>query len=454
MTGTEQVQRLEALLEKIRRNASLLAQQRAEGVAAGSEQPSVASTGNAAARVSGPAAPSMHEATTAVPPSMPHRSASIPAAAGSTPPMPVVVANESAAAKEPSREMAAVAEQAAPEPTTSAASEEIEVIDADLLDDEMLVTIPPGAPDESDAEEPQAAAPSIPAAPPPMQSELPSAAPPSVEVRVDTGTEAAESRGSFPVPSEPPPMLEHEREFDVTTSDDSVEDDFRHSVPPPIDEIEAPPISTEQERGDEMDGLGVSLGFSPSQQPEAGDDDETEARRTPPPESGPQVSLAPKEAEGATHDAVARHGDGPTMEQLGATIDLDGQPTAEDLELAERAPSAPSAPDDFEAELPAAEFAGGYDASLSAPPNAREELAAHDMAERRRAERMSGPAAAPGTAPPPSSGAEPLHPGSIVPRPPATLSASAAIYESTPVRSRSAGFLDRLDASLSLGPSD
>ena len=61
---------------------------------------------------------------------------------------------------------------------------------------------------------------------------------------------------------------------------------------PPSGDIEAPPISTQQERADEeLDGLGASLGFRPSQAPEAMDEAEEEpggAPRTPPPESGPQ----------------------------------------------------------------------------------------------------------------------------------------------------------------------
>jgi hypothetical protein len=408
MTGMEQVQRLEALLQKIQKNAGLLAKQRAEDSA-------VDDTASAAPAPASAAAGSV---------SAPATLASVHPAAPSTPPAsyapPQASAHPAARSVPPARErISTVPGPAGAEIAASAgnASQEIELLDAEMLDDEMLVTIPPGPPDED--------------------------------------SPLITSRGSFPVPTEPPPLLD-EHEFDVASASDVVDEEFRQSVPPPIDEIEAPPISTEQERGDDLDGLGVSLGFGSQRAGAAdGDDEESEARRTPPPESGPQVSLAPKESEAAAHEPIARHADGPTMEQLGGTIELDAPSSGDDLELAERVPSSPGAADDFEAELPSPEFSGGFSTALSSPPNAREELGAHDIAQRERSGRMtSGPVVARvTTAPPPSSGAEPLHPGSIVPRPAVVISAPAAVYEAPAARSKSALFLDRLDASLALGPS-
>ncbi len=264
----------------------------------------------------------------------------------------------------------------------------------ELLEDDLLITIPPDAPDDSG----------------PMQ---------------DTG------------------------EFELSAN-------RRPPSIPPLDaEMEAPPISTRQQRGEEeLDGLGVSLGFRPSQAPTDDEDEDDEdiassSPRTPPPESGPQVTIPPKPPSDAA-GTVAE----PTMEQLGATIDLDaGEAPPADLELAaDGSPMPSAAPDEFEADIPRAEYASAYHESLSAPPTARDDLDAHDQAQRERESRRSlAPGASTVTADTPQAAA-PTEADSVVVRPPAVVSQPAAIYDKPGVSHQPNTFLERLDASLSLGP--
>lgn len=137
--------------------------------------------------------------------------------------------------------------------------------------------------------------------------------------------------------------------------------------------------------------------------------------KTPPPESGPQEAPMPSgfgahpipedvegmlEAElpplaalndGAGFDSLeapfavsmpspaAAPALGPTVEQLGQTIDLD-EAAGPALELDAPPTSAPPPPiksEELEAPLPARESAGRYDEELMPPPEAREELEAH-----------------------------------------------------------------------------
>lgn len=268
-------------------------------------------------------------------------------------------------------------------------------------------------------------------------------------------------------PHEPPP-LELEADFSAPAVVQPPEADFSLSAPPQLEDIEAPPISTEQER-DESEGLGVSLGFSPQAAApnvveEEEDDDRHGAPRTPPPESGPQVSLAPKEPEGldvqtpSQPDFRGERGEGPTMEQVGSTISFSAEErVSRELELEESAiAAAKSAADDFEAELPKVGFAGAYDASLAPPATARQELEAHDREERERAERRSFvPGSGPVVAETAIPGALQGYPLETVSRSPVNVSSPAAIYDSTRGNLQPGSFLDRLEASLSLaGPSE
>jgi len=255
-----------------------------------------------------------------------------------------------------------------------------------------------------------------------------------------------------PADSEPPQL---EADFQASQTDEQdVEADFSQSIPPPIEDIEAPPISTEQERGDEEeeDGLGASLGFSSGVSDEADEEsDESSAPRTPPPESGPQVSIPPKESERPSEP-------GPAMEQLGGTIDFDDEEEdderhSRELELASSPTSASAAEEDFEQPLPPARYPAAYHEGLSPPDTAKQDLEAHDRAEAERAERLS-------TAPPPPQPMlrEPEQPRSIadeptdvVGRPAISAATAAAVYESAKPSGSGLSFLDRLDASLALG---
>ncbi len=286
------------------------------------------------------------------------------------------------------RAAAQEAELAAPaEADTMAYAEEAEV-----LEDDLLVTIPPDAPEVTGPEQ-------------------------------DTG------EFELPAQSRAPSM-------------------------PSATDVDAPPISTQQHRGEEdMEGLGVSLGFQPSRPPDEAiehdeEEEEPSAPRTPPPESGPQVSIPPRESLDATAKAA------PTMEQLGATIELDGdEASAAELELAEGTSVPSETPDEYEAELPPAEYASAYNEALSSPSTAREELAAHDQAERERQERRSMvPGATTVQASPPEPAAR-AEADAVVARPPAVVSQPAAIYDSVSPGITPRTFLERLDASLSLGPS-
>lgn len=75
----------------------------------------------------------------------------------------------------------------------------------------------------------------------------------------------------------------------------------------------------------------------------------------------------------------------PTMSQLGETVELEGADAPRtDLELAVHGESeSPAASqDDMEVSLPrGGTFAGGYDATLEPPPEARDELAQHQRAQ-------------------------------------------------------------------------
>lgn len=176
--------------------------------------------------------------------------------------------------------------------------------------------------------------------------------------------------------------------------------------------------------------------------------------KTPPPESGRQVSGPPAqglhqsappadldagvdellEADISSGTKHAKPG-GPTPEQLGQTIDLEESAGAP-LELETPAqPPEPTKPEELEAPLPAREVHGSYSAGLAPPPEAHAELEA-----RRRGE--GEPAA-----PPPAGKVEP----EAVQRPAVAASGPAAGFVAAHRDFKPETFLELLDASLSLG---
>lgn len=117
---------------------------------------------------------------------------------------------------------------------------------------------------------------------------------------------------------------------------------------------------------------------------------------TPPPESGQQPA-ADDDADafelesGKMRVADAEPAAGPTMEQLGETVELEEGPEAE-FELGaapEVSPSQRPSPDESELDLPPNQFHGAYDDSLAPPPEAAQELEEHARSGEAPAE--SGP---------------------------------------------------------------
>lgn len=184
--------------------------------------------------------------------------------------------------------------------------------------------------------------------------------------------------------------------------------DMLESIPPGavVEEIdEEPPASSKRPRVAHLDELdeGVAL---------AADEAREVPIKTPPPESGPQASppaslgappapdvehlldqeISPPPAAAADQftapfDSLEQPfgtrppppASGPTVEQLGQTIDLEesGGPELElDRPLVSAAPLE-SHPDDLEAALPAQESAGAYHEALMPPPQAERELEEH-----------------------------------------------------------------------------
>jgi hypothetical protein len=176
--------------------------------------------------------------------------------------------------------------------------------------------------------------------------------------------------------------------------------------------------------------------------------------KTPPPESGRQAVAGPSYDEPAREADLAGGTDvdslleadlsgspisrapsagGPTMEQLGETVELEGADApAANLELDSVAPAAPSlggetAADELELELPKQTFSGGYEPPVAAPPAAAPEA------------RPRAPVAAAAPAP-----AGPT----IVERP--HVDALAAEVIAAPAPRLPETFIDLLDASLAL----
>lgn len=206
------------------------------------------------------------------------------------------------------------------------------------------------------------------------------------------------------------PPLEMLGEEDVI---DEISSDMLESVPPsggvvPMEE-EQPPASSQRPRALTLDEPSEPLLEDGHEVP----------LKTPPPESGPQAAplpaglaapfapddlltsdLMPPGAETAELDAPFElppppASVGPTVEQLGQTIELE-EPEGPALELAAAAPTpappAHPATEDLEMPLPSREASGRYDAELELPPEARDELEAHrERSEQARREAEVSP---------------------------------------------------------------
>ncbi len=114
--------------------------------------------------------------------------------------------------------------------------------------------------------------------------------------------------------------------------------------------------------------------------PEALDEREVPIK-TPPPESGPQEAMPPAAAlESPRLPDIREAFGGPTPEQLGETIELP-EPSNANLELDVRTPE-PSAAEpvseELEVALPTREAPSAFDANLSPPESAREEIRRYD----------------------------------------------------------------------------
>ena len=192
--------------------------------------------------------------------------------------------------------------------------------------------------------------------------------------------------------------------------------------------------------------------------------------KTPPPESGRQI-VAPvihddaREADltgGGDVDSLleadlsggpisrAPAADGPTMEQLGATVELQGADApAAALELdAGPAPSPAAVPaDELEIDLPKQGFAGGYEAQLAPPSGAAADLRSLEASPPPPPVESFAPPVQ--TAPPPEPPRAPAGP-TIVERPP--LEARAAEMIAAAPAKTPETFLDLLDVSLALRP--
>jgi hypothetical protein len=169
----------------------------------------------------------------------------------------------------------------------------------------------------------------------------------------------------------------------------SVPPDAR-SVPPPAVEVAAHDdldFPDEDEDEEEMPAssqrarVAASMEEAMAATPEALDEREVPIK-TPPPESGPQEAAPPPAALEAPRLPDIREAfAGPTPEQLGETIELP-EPSNAKLELDVRAAKPPAAEpvsEELEVALPTREAASGYDANLSPPESAREEIRRYDQ---------------------------------------------------------------------------
>jgi hypothetical protein len=222
--------------------------------------------------------------------------------------------------------------------------------------------------------------------------------------------------------------------------------------------------------------------------------------KTPPPESGPQeapiptgfgaphlpdvdrleADLSPGTATGAARfdsleppfGAVSMPtpaAAGPTVEQLGQTIDLEEGGAGPSLELdapATPPPPPPPQPEELEASLPSLEAAGRYDDELMPPPEARKELDAHrektgeslaPAAQAPGAELVPAVPAAPAVTTLPAIAELPIAEFSppaepeLVGRPPLESGVVFTVKPNDQPQPRPSTFLELLDSSISLG---
>lgn len=269
-----------------------------------------------------------------------------------------------------------------------------------------------------------------------------------------------------------------------------ISSDMLESIPPgPAREVddEEPPASSQRPKASHLDDLeSATQGLS-------GEDAREVPIKTPPPESGPQasppVSLGAPPAPDVEHlldqdvgaPAASEHftapfdsleqpfgtrppppASGPTVEQLGQTIDLEesGGPELElDRPLTAASP-AESHPDDLEAALPERESAGAYHEALMPPPQAERDLEAHRERHGEPALPAEMPSAIPAVAvreapplatmPAASTGASSGDLTQLIQRPPVgggDVMALSGVVAKPAART----FLQLLDASISLG---
>ncbi len=272
-----------------------------------------------------------------------------------------------------------------------------------------------------------AAPPSAEPAPPRQAAPPPQVAPPPQELELSGGGDVDDLLDAPPISSGPrsdmETMVANPEEEAALAADDGAGDDiidmdiddFGEEVDVEID-VESPAA--------EAADVEVSIDFDDDEPPasskrpivdEAADLAEREVPlKTPPPESGRQVAVAPiseaavpsieqlgatvqLESDGSGVDdlleadlnATPGQVDGPrpqmpTMEQLGETIELRGS-DAPDAHLELDAPEdeiGEDAPDELEAAIPSGAGGGVYDDSLAPPPEAKEELQRHLQTER------------------------------------------------------------------------
>jgi len=199
--------------------------------------------------------------------------------------------------------------------------------------------------------------------------------------------------------------------------------------------------------------------------------------KTPPPESGRQVvapiapvihddlpgeadlsgsgdvdSLLEADLSGGPISRAPLEG-GPTMEQLGATVEILGSDApAAALELDAGPVAQPAAPpaDELELELPKQGFAGGYEDRLAPPSGAQADLRSLEASPPPPAAEPFSP---PAPAPLPPAQAQVATGPTIVQRP-AIDAHAAEVIAAKPMAKPSETFLDLLDVSLALRPVD
>jgi hypothetical protein len=230
------------------------------------------------------------------------------------------------------------------------------------------------------------------------------------------------------------------------------------STRPEADEPDEPPVSSQRPRM--PSGLEASLNEG-----EAGLGEDREAPLiTPPPESGPQEApiglFAPAVPDvdnllGESVPPGPAAGPGPTPEQIGESVELE-EPAGPALELDEARARPETIPpkEELEALLGQQPSAGIYDEGLLPPPQARDDLQAHD--------RRQSPSGVQAAAERPAFSSEPatqaLTPGTVAEgtsSPPEVYVASLPSGGAPEIRSssptfRPQSFLELLDASLAL----